>query len=101
MCFMIERLVGGEDIVEFHVSGRMQAESVDTLRELLGPEKGKVVVDLREVTLVDREAVSFLATSEANGVELRNCAAYIGEWIARERSRRDGDRADPGDGRRR
>jgi hypothetical protein len=98
MCFRIERLVGGEDIVVFNVSGRMQAEHLDTLRELLGREEGKVVVDLKEVTLVDREAVSFLASGEANGVELRNCAAYIREWVARERSRRDRDRADPGTG---
>jgi len=77
MCLRIERLVGGEDLVVFRVSGRIHAEHVDMLRELLGREKGKVVVDLREVTLVDRDAFSFLALSEANGVELRNCAAYI------------------------
>lgn len=76
------------------VSGRIHAKHVDTIRELLAQEKGKVIVDLREVTLVDREVVSFLAFSEANGVELRNCAAYIREWVARERSRNDGNRSD-------
>jgi hypothetical protein len=95
MCFMIERLVGGEDTVVFRVSGRMQAGHADTLRELLQWETGKVVVDLKDVTLVDREAVGFLASSEANGVELRNCAAYIREWVARERFRRNRDGADP------
>ncbi len=95
MCFRIERLVGGEDIVVLLVSGRIHAKHVDTIRELLGREKGKVVVDLREVTLVSREAVSFLAFSEANGVELRNCAAYIREWVARERPQNDADRSDP------
>src|SRR5258705_1001345 len=95
MCFRIERLVGGEDIVVLRVSGRIHAKHVDTIKELLGREKGKVVVDLKEVTLVDRGVVNFLALSEANGVELRNCAAYIREWVARERSRNDGDRSDP------
>ena len=95
MAFRIERLVSGEDLVVLRVSGRIQAEHVDMLRELLGLEEVKVVVDLREVTLVDREAVSFLALSEAQGVELRNCAAYRREWVDRERPRNDMDRADP------
>lgn len=85
--------MGGEDVVVFRVSGRIDAEHVDTLRELLEQEKGKVAIDLGEVTLVNREAISFLALSEANGVELRNCADYIREWVARERRRRY--RSDP------
>lgn len=95
MAFRIERLVSGEDLVVLRVSGRIHAEHVDMLRELLGLEEVRVVVDLREVTLVDREAVSFLALSEAQGVELRNCTAYLREWVDRERPRHDTDRADP------
>jgi anti-anti-sigma regulatory factor len=87
MCLRIERLVGENDIVVFRVSGRMDAEHVDTLRELLRQEEGEVAIDLREVSLINREAVRFLALSEANGVELRNCADYITEWITRERRR--------------
>ena len=92
MAFRIERLVAGDNLVVLRVSGRLHAEHVETLRELLGREAGTVVVDLREVTLVDREAVSLLALSEAKGVELRNCAAYIREWVDRERLRNDADR---------
>lgn len=55
------------------------------LRELLGREKGGVAIDLREVILVDREVVSFLAVSENDGIELRNCPAYIREWVDREK----------------
>jgi hypothetical protein len=95
MPFRIERLVSGEDLVVLRLSGRMHAEHVDMLRGLLGLEEARVVLDLREVTLVDREAVSFLARSEAQGVELRNCAAYIREWVDRERPRNDAERADP------
>jgi hypothetical protein len=86
MSCRIERLISAEDFVVLHVSGRMQAEHVDTLRELLGREKGGVAIDLAEVLLVDREAVKLLAFSEANGLELRNCPAYIREWVARERA---------------
>jgi hypothetical protein len=31
--------------------------------------------------------VEFLALNEANGIALRNCPAYIREWITRERGR--------------
>jgi hypothetical protein len=93
--FRVERLVCGEDLVVLRVSGRIRAEHVDMLRELLGLEEVRVVVDLREVTLVDREAVSFLALSEAQGVELKNCAAYLREWVDRERFHTDAARADP------
>jgi len=87
MTFRVERLVAGEMVV-LRVSGRIEDAGVDTLRELLKQEEGKVAIDLREVTLISREAIGFLALSEVNGVELRNCADYIGEWIARERRRK-------------
>lgn len=87
MCFRVERLESEEDIVVLGVSGRIDTEDVDTLRELLEEEKGKVAIDLKEVTLVNREVISFLAFSEANGVELRSCADYIREWVAQERRR--------------
>jgi anti-anti-sigma regulatory factor len=85
MTFRIERTASGRAVVVLHVSGRIDRENVETLREAIAQETGRVALDLTEVRLVDREAVKFLAISEANGVELRNCAAYIHEWIAREK----------------
>lgn len=85
MSCRIDRLVNGEKLVVLRVSGRIQAEHVDTLRELLGREKDGVAIDLTEVILMDREAVRLLALSEANGIELRNCPAYIREWVSKER----------------
>ena len=45
-----------------------------------------LVLDLKEVKLVDRDAVRFLAEIEAEGAKLRNCSAFVREWISRERS---------------
>ena len=87
MALRIERVVAG-DIVVLRVSGRIDAEHVDALGELLKQERGKVAIDLKEVALINRDVVRFLALSEANGVELRNCADYIAEWITRERRRK-------------
>jgi len=91
----IERLVSEGDLVVFYVSGRIQGEQVETLRELVEREEGGVAIDLTEVNLVDREAVRVLALSEANGVELRNCPAYIRSWVARERTGTEAELSDP------
>ena len=49
--------------------------------DLLTKETDAVVLDLEEVTLVDREAVKFLATLDSRGVGLRNCPGFIREWM--------------------
>jgi hypothetical protein len=64
------------------------------LRDLLGQERGKVALDLKEILLVNSEAVKLFTVSEANGVELINCPAYIREWIARERAQGIGAKED-------
>ena len=68
------------------ISGRIAGEDLDVLRTAL--EQGCVVaIDLTEVELADRDAVTLLARTEVNGIELRHCPAFIREWIARERGR--------------
>ena len=72
--------------VVLRISGRIQGEDLDVLRNAL--EDGRVVaLDLTEVELADRDAVTLLARTEGNGIELRHCPAYIREWVARERGR--------------
>ena len=87
MSCKIERLLTSNNSVVLRVSGWIDEDQVDTLKEVLRREKGEIVLDLTEVNLVDRDAVKFLAASEANGILLRNCPGYIREWVARERSR--------------
>jgi hypothetical protein len=87
MSCKIERIESSEVFVVLRISGRIEAEDVPMIKELLGRENGRVAIDLKEVVLVAREAVDLLALSEANGVELRGCPSYIREWINQERSR--------------
>lgn len=70
------------------LSGRIGREDVDTLREAIGRERAPLAIDLTEVTLVDHEAVTLLATCEVNGIRLRNCPAYLHEWVTKERESR-------------
>ena len=84
MSCRIDRIVSGEDLVVLVVSGRITAQELGMLQDLLRQESGAVAIDLKDVRLVDREAVKLLAFGELHGVELRNCPAYIREWITRE-----------------
>jgi anti-anti-sigma regulatory factor len=74
-------------LVVFSLSGRIEAEHRAELQALLDAEKDSVVLDLKEVTLVDRGTIEFLARCQADGIELRNCPAYIREWLEREERR--------------
>ena len=56
------------------------------LRGALEQESGGLAIDLKNVLVVDGEAVKLLALSEASGIELRNCPPYIREWVTRERA---------------
>jgi hypothetical protein len=73
--------------VVFTLTGRIQADQVSALEALLQSESSDcdIALDLRDVKLVDRDAIRFLAQSESGGAELRNCSAYIREWISQER----------------
>lgn len=71
----------------FEICGRLKAEHSAELKKLLQNERRPVVLDLRDVRLIERAAVEFLAMCEANGVTLRNCPGYMREWISRERER--------------
>ena len=77
----ITRAANGKAI--FKLSGRMNAENVAELETLVSAEtRGRrIVLDLKNLTLVDQHAVSFLKRCEADGIQLKNCPAYIREWI--------------------
>jgi anti-anti-sigma regulatory factor len=68
----------------FRVSGRMRFDGLLELKRQLEGGMAKPVLDLKEVTHVDLEVVHFLGSCVQEGIELRNCASYIREWIRRE-----------------
>jgi len=86
MTCKFERVAADGSLAVLRICGWMQMEYVSTLRDLIRQEEGAVALDLAEPTLADRRAVPFLAECEGSGVELRNCLAFLVEWIARERS---------------
>jgi anti-anti-sigma regulatory factor len=83
MTCKIVRLVERDQFVLLHISGHLQEVHVSMIEELIAKETDPVVLDLAEVTLVDREAVRFLAACDLKGIGLRNCPGFIREWMSK------------------
>jgi hypothetical protein len=86
MAFRIETSARGRFTV-FTLSGRIETPAIAELRSLFELQTNycDIVVDLRDVSIVGRDAMGFLARCEADGVKLENCAPYIREWMEREK----------------
>ena len=65
--------------------GRMRAEHLEEVEQEIRDSGLEVVLDLRELSLVDVQTVRFLGRCESRGVRLANCSAFIRHWIAREK----------------
>ena len=80
----IQRRVDGD--VVFTVSGRLHARNLNELTALLAaePTGPPVALDLKDLVLVDRAAIRFLRTCEADGIALHQCPSYIRAWMARD-----------------
>jgi anti-anti-sigma regulatory factor len=71
--------------IVFALSGVLDADLAARLEPLLASESdGSIVLDLKDVTLVDRTAVRFLAAVEATGTQIVNCPEYVRIWIVAE-----------------
>jgi anti-anti-sigma regulatory factor len=80
----IQRKANGDVVLT--LSGRLGTDNVSELSALLDAEPPglAVVLDLKDVVLVDRDTVRFLRARESDGIALRNCPPYIREWITRD-----------------
>lgn len=85
MTLKIESAFDGKTAT-LRLSGRIEEDHLAAIQEEIKRYHPRLVFDLGEATLVDREVVCFLAAQEVEGVELIECPRYIREWIARERS---------------
>ena len=86
----VNRVSEAQTCVVFVLSGRIQSEDVVELRNLISAEEQKVVLDMKQVNLVDRVAVMFLSQCQGDGIELRNVSRYISRWVYGEATTKDG-----------
>jgi anti-anti-sigma regulatory factor len=83
----IERSANAQ--VVFTLSGRIQTEDIQHFQQLLVVETSgqQLIFDLRDVTLINQDAVTFLAHCEVDGIRLENCPLHIRNWIDQEKHR--------------
>ena len=81
----IQRSENGK--VVFTLSGQMDEEPIAELEKLINSEANgrRIVLDLKDLTLVNEDAVTFLERCQSNSITLENCPPYIREWIKRQR----------------
>jgi hypothetical protein len=80
----------GNGRVLFTLSGRMEtAEDIHQVQQLLAVETSgqQLILDLRDVTLVNQDAVKFLCRCEAGGIKLENCPLHVRRWIDQVKDR--------------
>ena len=88
--FRIRRQADGEIILT--LIGRMSAEDLPELDSVIASERNsfRLALDLKDLTLVDREVVHHLGYLEQHKIALKNCPGYIRHWIDDERKRWSG-----------
>jgi hypothetical protein len=81
----IQRSANGE--VVFTLSGQIDQEHIAELETLVDSEATgrRIVLGLKDVTLVNEDAIAFLERCDSNGITLGSCPPYIREWITRQR----------------
>src|SRR5437879_3963171 len=85
MTFRIQRALTDEAVV-LTVSGDIAAGREAELQALLDDGADRpVILDLKDLAVVDRAGLRLLAGSEVRGARLTNCPGYVREWIERER----------------
>ena len=84
MTHRIERSTNARGVT-FVLSGDMDSAHVTELETLIATVSNRLVfLDLADVTLVNREAIKFLAGMEAAGAVLVNCPVFVRSWIDAE-----------------
>src|SRR5712691_2185745 len=84
MTFRVQRSAV-DDAVVLMLSGDIAGDHTADLETLVDAGgSGPIVLDLKDVSVVDRAGVLLLARSEARGATLLNCPSYVREWIHSE-----------------
>ena len=83
----VDKATNGEVI--FFVSGVITTEDIPYLEQPLRSESdcSKIALDLKDVLHVSDAAVGFLSRCETAGIALRNCPAFIRDWMQIQKGR--------------
>jgi ABC-type transporter Mla MlaB component len=86
MCILTPQ-TSAAGVATLALSGRVESDALPAIANFIRrghAARSRVVLDLSDVTLLDRAAAQFFARQRQDGVELINCPSYIEPWISRE-----------------
>ena len=86
MTLRIEKVSDGQTTT-LRLIGRMRREHIEELKVEIKAGGTSVTLDLNELSLVDLDAIRFLATCQTDGISLVHGSRYVNNWIAKERFR--------------
>jgi hypothetical protein len=86
MTLKIKRIAGKRN-TRICLSGQFRSEHLGQVMSEIERDGPSVTLDLKELDLVDIDAVRFLSECESAGVQILRCSPYIREWMLQERSR--------------
>lgn len=72
------------ELVTILLNGKFSEDALAALDESIAAARGanqQVVMDLSEVTLVDRKTVQYLVNQTSHNVRIVNCPVYLRRWI--------------------
>ena len=75
------------DIIRVNLCGRFTGEYVPEVEKALvrnGDKAKKYVLDLTDVTFVDRPAMEFLRAIKSQRIKIENLPSYVTRWIKQE-----------------
>jgi hypothetical protein len=88
MSWKIEKYRDGQTTT-IRMIGRMQMQHLQTVQTLIEESEPAIVLDLKELTMVDLETVRFLGRCQSDGVALLHGSQFIRDWIAKEQCHKD------------
>jgi ABC-type transporter Mla MlaB component len=86
MCILTPQ-TNAAGVATLALAGRVESDALPAIAHFIrrSQEAGsQIVLDMSDVTLLDRAAAQFFARQRQHGVELINCPSYIEPWISRE-----------------
>ena len=75
------------EFITVKLCGRFTAEYVPEVEKELsrpGTDLKKQVLDLAQVTFVDRAAIAFLCVARSKNIAIQNALSYVGLWMEQE-----------------
>ena len=84
MTLKIEQTTKDSETI-FTLVGRITSPDVQQLKAEIAEARNRVTLDLEQVSLVDLDAIHFLAAVEQQGIHLRRLPLYVRAWILQEK----------------